>query len=323
MNIAIAYFSQTGNTARVAEYIGRGLESDGHSCDLLPFIQADNIDTSEFSRYDVIGLGCPTFSYYEPYNVVLFIRRLRQLEGKKSFVFTSSGGHPGNTLPSLAGQLERKGLIIIGGFSCDGQTLQPPVSPYPGYGHKHPDEVDLQDAEHFGKTLAERMLYLAQDDPKTINDFSWLTDELYSTFGSNKPKSDDFLLEMTWDKERCKYPLCTLCMDYCPMRAIDLSRKTVKWRKACISCYFCEAICPYDAINFNERSIESVAELSSRLKKQYIYPEYFVRAKTELIGNRSTLYRQLVYPVTIDNLDAIFYKTQSQRPRYVVKPRSH
>ena len=43
-------------------------------------------------------------------------------------------------------------------------------------------------------------------------------------------------------------PRCRLCMDNCPVKAIDLSVDPVVFRKGCISCYFCEMLCPTGSI---------------------------------------------------------------------------
>jgi len=49
------------------------------------------------------------------------------------------------------------------------------------------------------------------------------------------------------------------------------------------------------------------------------YPEFFEKAKTELIDNRSTLYRMLVDRVEIGNMLTMYEEFLDKRPRYIIR----
>ncbi|MFC1915545.1 EFR1 family ferrodoxin [Chloroflexota bacterium] len=320
MKSIIIYFSQTGNTKKVAEAICDDIKATTGQCDIVKIEEAN---VREQIGYDLIGLGCPTFVHREPLNVSRFINGMEPLKGKYCFVFSTHGGHPGNVLPSMAGKIRRQGLTVIGGFNCDGSDHYPHYT-FPWYTEGHPDDIDLKEAADFGKQMVERSLR-SRGEKSLVPAFQWLRTGMYlyepppKTVKANKPLSRQFDFEMSFDKEKCRYPRCRLCIDNCPVRAIDLSADPIIFRRGCISCLFCEMLCPTGAINIktDAKSIEhhrkSLLEYCQRTR----YPEFFERAKTELIGNRGTLYRMLVDNVEIGNSDELYGETHRRRPRYI------
>lgn len=319
MKSIIIYFSQTGSTREVAKSIGDAIREYTGQCDI---VRLSEVDIEALRSYDLIGLGCPTFLHREPLNVTGFIRRLGHLKGKHCFVFATHGGHPVNVLPGMAGKLRRQGLKVIGGFNCDGEDRMPHYT-YPWFTSGHPDQVDLKAAADFGKDMVERIEKIYRGERVALPRFHWLRNPLQEQHRRkskvNKPRSRGFDIIMTWHRNKCRYPKCRLCVDNCPVAAIDLSADPVKFRKGCISCYFCEMLCPTGAI---EADLESVASRRKGRIENFIqrkYPEFFERAKTELIDNRCTLYRMLVSKVEIGNIEGMYGKAYSKRPRYVIR----
>ena len=302
MNSIVVYFSQTGNTKKVALSIRDAIKSSAGSCDI---VKSEKVDISALNHYDLIGIGCPTFIREEPYNISLLIRKMRPLQGKHCFVFSTHGGHPGNVLPSMAAKLRRQGLKVIGGFDCDGSDRMPHFTK-PWWTDGHPDGIDLKDAWNFGSEMAERSRRLSQGEKISLPGLPYLRDPMHETYhkktGMNRPLSRGFELKMNLDNTKCRYPKCRLCMDSCPVNAIDLSVRPVIFRKGCISCYFCELICPTGAIAFDAQSLEAKRKAVIESLYRRNYPDFFEKAKTELLDNRSTLYRMLVDKVEIGNI---------------------
>ena len=322
MKTAIIYFSQTGNTKKVAEAICSGIKEVSGQCDLLKLLRANEFNVENLPNYDLIGLGCPTFGYEDTFNVTLLARRMGACRGKHSFVFTTSAGHPGNALPSMADKLAAKGLVVIGGFSCDGRAITPIDLPSPWYTDGHPDETDLKDAANFGKEMVERSTRISRGETGLAPDFEWLDDEFYySCRGHYVPRSEGFAIEMTLDREKCIYPRCRLCMDNCPAGAIDLSVETIKFRKGCTSCYFCETLCPTSAIEFVPNSLEEHGRRRDRhFYGAFGYPAFFEKAQTGLIGNRSTLLRILPEKDKVSKPHDPSYRVNPRRPRFKITP---
>ncbi len=88
----VVYYSQTGNTKKVANATTAGMKEVVKNCAMLTLKE---VTTKELSKYDLIGLGYPTWSSKEPPNVREFIEQLPFLEGKHVFIFsTTEPGQP-------------------------------------------------------------------------------------------------------------------------------------------------------------------------------------------------------------------------------------
>ncbi len=318
MRVAVVCFSNTGNTKRIAESICTGIKSVTEECELLSLRKAKRgLTISASSSIDLLGIGCPTYFLKEPYVVTRFIRRSVGLQGKPVFVFCTSGGHPGNTLPSMARELSLKGAAVIGGFNCDAGACTPPSYPYPFYSDGHPDEVDLADAVSFGRQVVEKLTSMKYvvSEPIPGNTMLGIEDPEYYPRGAAGPMTKDFPLDMSLNEKKCRYPECRLCVEACPMGAINLETDPIRFRKGCISCYFCEVICPYGAIEFDAVSLKKQVQNTRERTMRNRYAEFFEMAKTTFVGNRTTLFRDLVGGIDISKWDRVRYQAYDKRPR--------
>lgn len=309
MNSIVIYFSQTGNTARVAKAIQSGIQSTTGQCDIVTLKEAN---LSDLPRYDLIGIGAPVFAFLEPGNVAIFIKRMKNLSGKHCFIFTTHGGHPGNILPSMAAKLDRAGLKVIGSFSCDGKYYLPHRFD-PWYTDGHPDEIDLQQAKNFGKEMVGNSQRLARGEEVQLPKFKWLRGGIYHDVAVYRKTRRPLL---SFDKEKCTYPECRLCVDNCPVGAIDLSADPIVFQgRGCIVCDWCEQICPNGALNFPEGYLPFMSQFFFDLVHRYEYPTWFKKAESELIENRGTLYRRVGREVDIEDPERAAYKVNPHRPR--------
>ena len=317
MKSVVIYFSQTGNTKKAAEAIQGGIRSAAGHCDLL---RVQDAEVGNLSGYDLIGVGGPVFVFKPSVNLNIFMSRLSPLKGKPCFIFATHGGHPGNFMPAARRILERQGLEVIGAFDCDGEVTRPSY-PYPFWTGGHPDQIDLQMAASFGQEIVERHQRISGGQGVSRPYFEWLKDPIYyrsvKVWDANKIRSKGFIVPMTLDQTKCSYPECRLCVDHCPMRSIDLSVTPIVFRRGCISCLFCEKICPTGAIHIDEDFTEKRWMISIAGFKKNGYPEFFQRAAMEKIGNRGTLYRKL-NEVDLEHPEKIYNKVKSKRPRFVV-----
>ncbi len=56
--------------------------------------------------------------------------------------------------PRVTRYMKRRGMVVIGSFDWYGSYLSAMPKPYPR--DRHPDSIDLKEAEDFGRELAER-----------------------------------------------------------------------------------------------------------------------------------------------------------------------
>ncbi len=88
-NVAVVYWSDTGNTEAMAKFVAEGIQSAGGSAEI---ITADNFGPDRVSAYDAIAFGCPAMGdeileedIFEP----MFTAVEGLLSGKKVGIFGS------------------------------------------------------------------------------------------------------------------------------------------------------------------------------------------------------------------------------------------
>jgi flavodoxin len=159
MKVLVTYYSETGNTEKVAHAIYDAVQRADK--DLKPLQEVQNSED-----YDVIFCGFPVQSHSVPAKAEAFLRRVP--EGKNLALFATHGSLRGGELAitafyyalSLASKAK-----VIGTFGCRGKvksSLIEALMKKPE--HKawameaqsasgHPDEGDLEDAAEFTRWM--------------------------------------------------------------------------------------------------------------------------------------------------------------------------
>jgi flavodoxin len=106
VDVTMVYFSQTGNTRKVAGAMAEALRESGHTVRTIPLKKATPQDVA---TGDLLGIGTPCFSSQAPTPVKDFLRSLPAVDGRPALVFATSGGAPGRVLYDLASLLGEKG----------------------------------------------------------------------------------------------------------------------------------------------------------------------------------------------------------------------
>ena len=300
MKSIVIYYSQTGNTKEIAQAIRKGINELTRQCDIA---RLQDVDTEDLADYDLIGLGAPVWHRREPAHVMNFIEyTMNSVEGKHGFVFCTHGLLPGRFLARVVTIMTQKGLIVVGwnNWYC---SVTMPEKPKPYFTDGHPDEIDLNEAQNFGREMAERSRKICAGESQLIPALpkGREYDELYPGRGSSwqlgkgrriEKQRDMELLELTglrdfdfkFNREKCMYPECTLCIDNCPTNSINMSVDPPILRKRCDRCWYCEQICPRGAIEVDWEPIV-------RLIDKHLVPGFVeISEETEAKG----LFRRLV-----------------------------
>ena len=218
----VIYFSQTGNTEKVARAIQAGISQTTGQCDLQEMRDANPLRLKD---YDLIGLGSPVIGQC-PKNVLQFVRHLRFVGGKHAFSFCTHGTSAQGLLPpSFPGargpgsHRHRLGRLVRAtatSCTCRSPTRRRGI-PTPSTsrealrrGLRTERWPCAACASGPGRPISYprplrpllRPRLLQADAPHVVGSFSRL---------------------LKFDKEKCLYPSCTLCMDNCPMQGMDLS----------------------------------------------------------------------------------------------------
>ena len=117
--INVVYWSQTGNTQKMAEAVGEGIKNAGKEPEVVE-VSAASIDDLKAS--DAFALGCPAMGAetLEEMEMEPFVEELTQyVSGKKIALFGSYGWGDGqwmrdfeDRITSYGGQLISDGLIV-------------------------------------------------------------------------------------------------------------------------------------------------------------------------------------------------------------------
>jgi flavodoxin/NAD-dependent dihydropyrimidine dehydrogenase PreA subunit len=302
----IIYFSQSGNTKKIAEAIHRGMLGTLANCDLS---RLKDVSPKDVARYDLIGFGYPTWSSKEPPNVRAFANQIDSLEGKHVFAFSTHGALPSGLISSIAPLLRQKGLKMIGFKDWYGGVIMPHI-PKPYMTDGHPDEIDLEEAKNFGAEIAKLSERIYRGEDHLLPP---LTEESDQKLHGQRVKMPEDLAEarrltklgMKINEDKCTR--CNLCVDNCPVNAIDLTVSPPIFKTdLCVPCWYCEQICPTGAIEVDW-------ELFARVHDKYNVIE--LNATLEIAETQGR-FRRLV-PFQNIKLDAHWYK-QSKHPRLLV-----
>jgi flavodoxin/ferredoxin len=240
----IAYFSQGGTTAQVAESIAAGLRTAEYQVDL--FNTRDGPPPSP-SSYDVLGVGSPVYWYRLPFSVADYVNRLPRLDGLSAFSFVLYGTYRGETGTTLRRALSQKGAREVGYFHCRGADY------FWGYVRQgtlfspgHPTAQELDQAKVFGREVAARVAggsYARPEDDRPAKAIYRLERFLAGRWLGNHMYSRLF----TVDKKECTR--CGLCIKLCPSKNIAEGRDEYPvWGRNCLMCFTCEMKCPKDAV---------------------------------------------------------------------------
>ena len=159
MKVLVSYYSDTGNTQKVAEAIFDGItESEKEICLAT--------EASNLSDYDLVFCGFPVHSMGLPAKMETFVKGLP--EGTKVAFFATHGSLRGGELAITAFYSAlslAKNLNVMGTFGCRG-AVKPDIieallkkSEFRGWALEaqsaagHPDEADLDDAKAFAEAM--------------------------------------------------------------------------------------------------------------------------------------------------------------------------
>ncbi len=297
MKSVVIYYSQTGNTKQIAEAIHSGISQTGEKCDITPL---EDVDTKEVLNYELIGLGSPIIDFQEPAIMTDFMNDLPSLKGRYGFIFCTHGTCPGEYIARTVKALRRKGLTVTGWKDWYGSVFIP-YMPKPYYTDGHPDEIDLKEAEDFGREIVEHTRRISQGETRLVPRLPGKEkyDRLYGIplrlpddIPEDKRISQEDMskLRPRLDVEKCRYPKCTICVDNCPTHSINPAQSPPISYQTCGPCqlWFCEQLCPTGAI---EVDWEPVA------KREEFYKFLFSQLAEPMKANKKLRrYRSLIPP---------------------------
>jgi ferredoxin/flavodoxin len=309
MKSIVIYYSWTGNTKQIAEAIHSGMKGIFNDCEMA---RLGEVDAGKLAGYDLIGLGSFVQSFQEPAIVTDFINTMPDLKGRYGFTFCTHGTCAGRYISNTVTGLRGKGLTVTGWNDWYGGGFIP-LMPKPYYTDGHPDEVDLKEAEEFGREMAQRSQRIARGETGLIPELPEKEeyDRLYGApieFDGESLMVDMMKLKPVYNPEKCLYPKCKICMDHCPTHSIDLSESPQISYETCGPClvWFCEQLCPTGAMEVNwdlaDNIMDQMTSIFARIAEpmeEYKELRRFRSQKTRDEGSDTPLYKKKKRPKLI------------------------
>lgn len=292
--VAIVYLSYTGNTKQIAEAIRRGIANHVERCDSFRLRQTD---PKTLSGYDLIGIGSPVRLGNMPAELSRFIAGMESLKGKRCFVFNTHAALPVDFMRASVTALTGKGLTVIGfkNWYC---AVYLPYVPKPYFTDGHPDDIDLKEAEDFGRDMFLRSRRIEDRETDLIQRLpeGEVYEDIYGARMTGslpsevmEARAQGFAIDMS----RCTR--CNYCVGLCPTGSIELSSQPPVFHK-CDQCWLCEQTCPEGAISFNypplhrSHNIVVAERFVPALKKAEIAGRFRPLVKPEDVGWETPLY---------------------------------
>ena len=297
MNTLVIYFSQTGNTLKIARCIHDGISASEAKCEIKPMAE---VNSRILTDYDLVGIGAPVFYYKEPFNVRDFIKSLPQLDNQHWFVFCTHGNVIGNFFPSMAEKLKHKGAVLIGCHNCYA-NITVPFYPKPSYTSGHPDDHDFEQAITFGRDMVRKSLQIRRKGsaeipaPLPISSGEWIEESHRIT----KDLINEVMPRLAFNADTCIQ--CYVCEEQCPVGGINISSNPPRLQNPCIYCWHCVNICPTLSISADWQPLVAAA------------PANYARYKQELdkAAARGD-FRWLIEPKSIDVKNPLYKQREDE-----------
>lgn len=269
LKAVVVYFSATGNTGRIAGAMYNGMKTV-MPCDVSP-IYIDKMSPKAMANYDVIAIGGPIWHFREAAALQLFTTKMPDLTGKLAVLFCTHASNPDSMFYNIERTLRRKGATVIGWNDWYGKSDLSLHTPKPAPTDGHPDDVDLKEAEAFGKEMAQRAVRIFAGERNLIPkiptgpdaDSLWVSNIVAASTTAEGSTSATAATAAhakripVIDPKKCVYPKCTACIDTCigdaikPVSAGQASDGPLAVNN-CLHCgaAICIRSCAYDAIAY-------------------------------------------------------------------------
>lgn len=151
--LLVVYSYYHNNTHKVAEVFAKVLSAE--------IVTPQQTDPNSLSVYDLVGFGAGIDSgrHYKP--LLDFADQLANAEGKKAFIFSTSGvsnpKYKAKIHTELREKLQAKGYVIQDEFNCHGFNTNSFLKAFGGMNKGRPNEEDLQAAKEFAEILEKKV----------------------------------------------------------------------------------------------------------------------------------------------------------------------
>lgn len=251
MNIAMIYFSGTGNSKYIVDYLGNKLKENNHNVKIYNIEQNPIIPIDT----DLLVIGGPIYAGNVPEKLIRWVLRNVPESSANSIVYSTSAGLiNAHGVDSLAKKLSKKGYNVLAK-----ETYLMPRNFYFGkYPKNTKDEVDkmLEDVNKQLDELVDKICLDTLSSKEFENKGVLGKDLLAETFSvMSRFMGKSFSVDDNCIK-------CGICVKNCPENNINFGKdKNIKFSNKCMLCCRCIHNCPKNAINYKGKKYEQYSLL--------------------------------------------------------------
>ena len=277
--VKVYYFSPTGGTRQVAQYLAEKLgallhaEVEYHSYTLprereaLPVFDAD----------DIVLWATPVYAGRIPNKTLDYVRaalthsshQALKPSGIQSIALVTFGNRAyDNALAELVGLMEEGGMKPVGAAAM---VTHHSFSDTLGAGR--PNEEDLAALDRFAEQLAAKLsIFNSQSSILKVPGEAH-PEKYYTPLKTNNAPAGFLKAKPSCNPDRCTR--CGKCMEVCPMGSIESNDGIPAFDGICIKCQACRRRCPTGAIAFTDPEYLSHVAMIERTFAAPKQPEFF------------------------------------------------
>ncbi len=247
----IYYFSGTGNAFSVAKWIEQTADLKGCKVQSINIASINTEKVTIPTKNALIGFISPTHGFNLPPIMLQFIWRFHRARNNRVFIINTRGGLKMGRyfLPGLSGLAQYFSALILKfkGYKIQGMhPIDLPsnwISLHPGLKEKVVESIYLRRKSET-EIFADKILS-GKKDLRALRDL--IQDLLITPIGILYYFLGRYFLAKTFmASSACDN--CNLCMEKCPVQAIELIDNRPFWTYKCESCMQCMNQCPKQAI---------------------------------------------------------------------------
>ncbi len=138
------------NTQKVAFEIAKVLKAK--------IKKPEEVSSEEIKTADILGFGSGIYFNKHHRRLLNFVKEKKEIEGKKVFIFSTSGIKNGNRFHKrLREKLLKKNCQILGEFNCLGWDSFSILKLIGGINKGRPNALDLKEAQKFAQKIKEKL----------------------------------------------------------------------------------------------------------------------------------------------------------------------